>query len=365
MPEHLKTEKTDILDNNVQNEFEASDDEGFVEYSDNNSISSFEEPPAHASEKQKVAGVGQNKAIPRSERANLAPFRGSEVKLAMLLSSIDVMDELAKRDFMMSPVPPGVWLECQIIRIPTGPSKFSRKFNFYTGSGKFLAVCEKGPHSRTAHYSVSTDSWEAKKDHPCYVGKIRSNFLGTEFMGYAPGLNPSKMSNSHRGGLQLSEMVREEMVSISYESHMFSMKFRPQSMNVVLPHVEADAHGQGCRRTPCKAVAPKADGLRALTEFSSQTTTRRGTQPLVRTYVNKPAKWSQRAKSYVLDFNGRVSHPSVKNFQLVQSDNANDIYLQFGRYGANKFNLDFGFPFSPFQALSIAISSLDYKISSE
>jgi tubby-related protein 1 len=41
------------------------------------------------------------------------------------------------------------------------------------------------------------------------------------------------------------------------------------------------------------------------------------------------------------------------------------VQLQFGRFGEEAFSLDFSWPFSPFQAFGIAISSFDYKIACE
>ena len=70
-------------------------------------------------------------------------------------------------------------------------------------------------------------------------------------------------------------------------------------------------------------------------------------------------------KAYVLNFNGRVDKASVKNFQLVDDRDDNKIYLQFGRTSETTFTLDFQWPFSPFQAFAIALSSFDNKFACE
>lgn len=36
---------------------------------------------------------------------------------------------------------------------------------------------------------------------------------------------------------------------------------------------------------------------------------------------NKPPKWNERLGAYCLNFGGRVTQASVKNFQLVSVDN--------------------------------------------
>ena len=46
---------------------------------------------------------------------------------------------------------------------------------------------------------------------------------------------------------------------------------------------------------------------------------------------NKPPKWNDSLGAYCLNFNGRVTHASVKNFQLVSDDDHDHVILQFGK----------------------------------
>ena len=78
--------------------------------------------------------------------------------------------------------------------------------------------------------------------------------------------------------------------------------------------------------------------------------------------INKPPNWNDTVGAYVLNFNGRVTMASVKNFQLVQPDQPGLILPQFGRVGKDEFTMDFRAPLSPFQAFSICLSSFDSKI---
>jgi len=39
------------------------------------------------------------------------------------------------------------------------------------------------------------------------------------------------------------------------------------------------------------------------------------------TLVNKSPSWNEQTQSYVLNFHGRVTQASVKNFQIVHPDN--------------------------------------------
>jgi tubby and related proteins len=44
--------------------------------------------------------------------------------------------------------------------------------------------------------------------------------------------------------------------------------------------------------------------------------------------INKPPRWNEHVGAYVLNFNGRVTMASVKNFQLVDPDEQNAVVLQ-------------------------------------
>lgn len=78
--------------------------------------------------------------------------------------------------------------------------------------------------------------------------------------------------------------------------------------------------------------------------------------------INKPPRWNEQVGAYVLNFNGRVTMASVKNFQLVDPEEQNAVVLQFGRVGKDDFTMDLQWPMSPFQAFAITLSSFDSKI---
>lgn len=60
---------------------------------------------------------------------------------------------------------------------------------------------------------------------------------------------------------------------------------------------------------------------------------------------------------YKLNFKGRVTTPSVKNMQLV--DDHNEIIIQFGKVGDDRFHLDYKAPFNAFQAFALALTVMD------
>ena len=80
-----------------------------------------------------------------------------------------------------------------------------------------------------------------------------------------------------------------------------------------------------------------------------------------RVFQNLPPKWNERTECYTLNFYGRVSWPSAKNFELVSLDDPDTIYLLFGKVGRDTFNLDYRSPLTMFQAFCIALSALARK----
>lgn len=55
-----------------------------------------------------------------------------------------------------------------------------------------------------------------------------------------------------------------------------------------------------------------------------------------------------------LNFRGRVTVPSVKNFQLVGAD-PTDVLCQFGKVGEDRFHLDYKQPLNAVQAFALAL----------
>eukprot|EP00924_Labyrinthula_sp_SR-Ha-C_P003429 augustus_masked-scaffold_15-processed-gene-9.43-mRNA-1 protein AED:0.43 eAED:0.43 QI:0/-1/0/1/-1/1/1/0/594 len=86
---------------------------------------------------------------------------------------------------------------------------------------------------------------------------------------------------------------------------------------------------------------------------------------------NLEPQWLESIEAYSLDFHGRVTLPSNKNFQIeLKSSYAvvDDIRLQFGKVDENTeknesiYTIDFQWPLSPIQALAICLSSCDRKL---
>ena len=56
---------------------------------------------------------------------------------------------------------------------------------------------------------------------------------------------------------------------------------------------------------------------------------------------NKTPVWNDETQSYVLNFHGRVTQASVKNFQIVHDSDVEYIIMQFGRVAEDIFTMDY------------------------
>ncbi|KAA3475661.1 tubby-like F-box protein 5 [Gossypium australe] len=88
------------------------------------------------------------------------------------------------------------------------------------------------------------------------------------------------------------------------------------------------------------------------------------------TLKNKAPRWHEQLQCWCLNFKGRVTVASVKNFQLVAAvepshnvlpEEQEKVILQFGKIGKDIFTMDYRYPLSAFQAFAICLSSFDTK----
>ena len=81
---------------------------------------------------------------------------------------------------------------------------------------------------------------------------------------------------------------------------------------------------------------------------------------------NRPPVWLDDLSAYSLDFKGRVTLASNKNFQLVTEFEPEITRMQFGKVFEDDdltlYTMDIQFPLSPLQAFAIAISSSERKL---
>jgi len=262
------------------------------------------------------------------------------------LKSKDGLDFSDMKSFLTRPLPKGTRLQCCVMRNKGGfGGRMYPTFEmFLEEPNMFLLAGRKKGSSKTSNYTIVMDKNNFDKGDS-YLGKLRSNFLGTEFVIYGTkgggGKEKKKKVDDDEDTTQ-----RNELGALIYESNFLGSK-GPRQMIVAVPTLHDDEPNEWY------SLGRESHILK---------TYREGQVENLFILGNKPPKWNAQVRAYVLDFNNRVTKPSVKNFQLVQSSDHNTVVLQFGRVGRESFSLDFRWPLSPLQAFAIALSSCDYKL---
>ncbi|CAD8058431.1 unnamed protein product [Paramecium primaurelia] len=247
-----------------------------------------------------------------------------------------------KKHFLLNPAQKGGMIQCTIKRDRSGMCRFYPKYHMHFSNGfLYLMSAKKRACNNTSNYIISQSRDDMEKSDN-FLGKVRSNFMGTEFILYDSGLNPEKTKDPQK--------FRQQLGVVQYESNLLGAK-GPRKMVVLLPNL--NDRDQLYEFKPSNSK----DGM--IKEYINNN------RDQIVTYVNRPPQWNSRHKAFVLNFYQRVDKPSVKNFQLIVDKKEDNILLQFGRVGEDLFNLDFQYPITPLQAFQIALTSFDYKIACE
>lgn len=257
--------------------------------------------------------------------------------------------------------------------------------------GKFLLAARKCRRPTCTDYIISLDADDMSRGSNNYVGKLRSNFLGTKFTIYdgQPPHAGAKFTKSRSTRLvnlkQVSPKVptgNYPVAHISYELNVLGSR-GPRRMHCVMDSIPSSSIEPG-------GVAPTQTefSLNNIEMFplfpffrskSNRVVENSLSGPLVGdkkdgmlVLKNKAPRWHEQLQCWCLNFHGRVTIASVKNFQLVASaENGtagpehDKIILQFGKVGKDLFTMDFRYPISAFQAFAICLSSFDTKIACE
>jgi len=259
---------------------------------------------------------------------------------------IKALDFSNMRNFLVKPLPyEAGCVQCYIERDKKGLGKrLYPVYSLYMKEGdRFLLAGKKRAKQKTSNYLVSMSKTDMNRDGSNFLGKLRSNFVGTEFTLFDDGAAPDDAGPADR--------LRREMGLVMYASNIMTSR-GPRKMKVAVPKVDlATGHSKVFRPT-------KED------DTMSEQHRNGHTQDMVQ-LINKPPKWNDTVGAYVLNFNGRVTMASVKNFQLVTADDHDRVVLQFGRVGKDLFTMDMMWPLSPLQAFLACLSSFDYKLACE
>ena len=78
--------------------------------------------------------------------------------------------------------------------------------------------------------------------------------------------------------------------------------------------------------------------------------------------INKAPTWHAQLKSFALNFKGRVTQASVKNYQIIHEVNSDYIVTQFGKVDDELYTCDYSYPMCALQAFGIALTSIHNKL---
>eukprot|EP00063_Salmo_salar_P056644 XP_014031479.1 PREDICTED: tubby protein homolog isoform X3 [Salmo salar] len=261
--------------------------------------------------------------------------------------AIDV-DDL--EEFTLRPAPQGITVKCRITRDKKGMDRgmyptYYLHLEREDGKKVFLLAGRKRKKSKTSNYLISIDPTDLSRGGESFIGKLRSNLMGTKFTVYDSGQNPGKTTSS----LEATNL-RQELAAVCYETNVLGFK-GPRKMSVIIPGMNMDHERV--------AICPRNDHESLLARWQNKST-----ESVIELH-NKTPVWNDDTQSYVLNFHGRVTQASVKNFQIIHDNDPDYIVMQFGRVAEDVFTMDYNYPMCALQAFAIALSSFDSKLACE
>ncbi|WOK97900.1 tubby-like F-box protein 1 [Canna indica] len=227
----------------------------------------------------------------------------------------------------------------------------------FTDKGKFLLAARQFKHGAYTEYIISLDVDDLSQRSNAYMGKLRSNFFGTKFKIYdsQPPHYGAKVSSSRGSRRFTSKQISPQVPAGNFLIGRITYKF-----NLLK---------RGPRRMQCTIQCPSAhdtiqdDSIKSKAHHTGTTILR-----------NKAPRWHEHLQCWCLNFHGRVTVASVKNFQLVATADSSQpsgvgdeetVLLQFGKVSDNTFTMDYRQPLSAFQAFAICLTSFGTKFACE
>lgn len=206
---------------------------------------------------------------------------------------------------------------------------------------KYFISCGEPPH---AAFSVILSPTFSRVNHS---NLFRSDFLGTKFTFYdsQPPYHGAKSSNSRSCRRFASKQISPQVPAGNFKIGQVSYKF-----NLLKT--------KGPRRMHCTLQLPP-ETMDSKLKSSGQVSP----EPFV--MKNKTPRWHEHLQCWCLNFHGRVTVASVKNFQLVAVGDEETVLLQFGKVGDDMFTMDYTYPLSAFQAFVICLTCFGNKIGCE
>ena len=257
-----------------------------------------------------------------------------------------------------------VLVKCTIIREkesfnPLNMTKFYPSYQLVLEeTNKVILLAKKMNMNRTSNYHMfdmtrGQVSTNLTKKSGNYIGKLRAtNYQRSEYVLVTPNAE-----------------VREEVGAIIFDRYglydQLTEGTQPRKISVIVPALDADScpipheplrakelisktsSSRGKAQSPKQKVETDGEGYSLVDMLRSSDYTN------CHVFESKDPMYEK--GNYRLNFNGRVTVASVKNFQLVPPTNNNNVTVQFGKVGSDHFHLDYKAPLNAVQAFSLAL----------
>ncbi|URD81586.1 Signal peptidase, peptidase S26 [Musa troglodytarum] len=270
-------------------------------------------------------------------------------------------------------------------------------------NGKFLLSAKKIRRATCTEYIISMDRDNITKSSNTYIGKVRSNFIESKFVIYDTQPPYNGATSSQLGKISRRSYFRKfsskvptgsfKIAQVAYEINVQGARC-PRRIHCVMHSIPASALDAG-GTVPCQPenLLPRSledsfwsisfrksssaehtigfGGSRCYSDIAggvrvgNEEDDKAMEMPLV--LRNKAPRWVEQLHCWCLDFGGRVTMASVKNFQLIAATQPtashpsplghDKIILQFGKVAEDMFTMDYRYPLSAFQAFAICLCS--------
>lgn len=309
------------------------------------------------------------------------------------------------RTFVISPAPLRTVVRCYIEKNKSASSFLSPVYSLCAdledGTGRELITCRKIV-GRSSHYVFSLKADDLyrtrEKRSKLYLGKLRA-LSSNEYVLYDNGatempggagddilqqddgedeteLEYNESAGPTAAGGDAPSLYRSQLCAIVFNSKKRPCTGTERGMEICIPHpalaaIAASSTGENPRKVLMDIVKP----FRNVRAEGAQNDMFKSKLVVMHERISKYDALS----ACLVDFKGRASIASVKNFQIIKSDPASSpvkevltasgavdpstVILQMGKITKEAFNMDYKGPLSMLQAFAICIARFDANLS--
>lgn len=246
---------------------------------------------------------------------------------------------------------------------------------------KMLLAAKKIRRAARTEFAISLNGDDFSPSSISSVGKLRSNFLGTKFTMYEN--RPSSHHATESKSMLRRRVNMKKIGNVGYELNVLRTR-GPRRMHCAMNSIPITAIEEGgaaptptrftdCPDELCTLLSDskiKKSPFRFSSSCASESPDSINSSTGSLVMKNKVPRWHEQLQCWCLNFKGRVTVASVKNFQLgavvepgqnITEEEREKVILQFGKIGKDIFTMDYCYPLSAFQAFAICLSSFDTK----